>query len=86
MNAVFENAKKVYGELGVDVEAAMKRLESVPVSLHCWQGDDVTASTMTDRSPAVFRPRATTPARRALPMSCSPIWKRLCPSAPARRS
>ena len=42
MNAVFENAKKVYGELGVDVEAAMKRLESVPVSLHCWQGDDVT--------------------------------------------
>ena len=33
MNAVFENAKKVYGELGVDVEAAMKRLESV-VAVH----------------------------------------------------
>ena len=42
MNAVFENAKKVYGELGVDVEAAMKRLESVPVSLHCWQGGAAT--------------------------------------------
>jgi len=37
----FEIAKERYAELGVDVEAAMKKLEAIPVSLHCWQGDDV---------------------------------------------
>ncbi len=37
----FEEAKKKYEALGVDVEAAIKKLKTVPVSLHCWQGDDV---------------------------------------------
>ncbi|MDD3239075.1 MAG: L-rhamnose isomerase [Lachnospira sp.] len=34
-------AKEAYAKIGVDTEAAMERLKSVPVSLHCWQGDDV---------------------------------------------
>ena len=34
-------AKEKYVALGVDVEAAMEQLKTVPVSLHCWQGDDV---------------------------------------------
>ena len=34
-------AKEQYAELGVDADAAMDRLSKVPVSLHCWQGDDV---------------------------------------------
>ena len=34
-------AKEKYEALGVDVETAMEKLRSVPVSLHCWQGDDV---------------------------------------------
>lgn len=34
-------AKERYAELGVDVDRALARLPSVPVSLHCWQGDDV---------------------------------------------
>jgi L-rhamnose isomerase len=37
----YEIAREHYAECGVDVEAAMKNLETVPVSLHCWQGDDV---------------------------------------------
>lgn len=37
----FETAKNQYEALGVDVEAALKKLATVPVSLHCWQGDDV---------------------------------------------
>ena len=37
----FEIAKERYGDLGVDVEAALKRLATVSISLHCWQGDDV---------------------------------------------
>jgi L-rhamnose isomerase len=37
----FTYAKESYAALGVDVEAALKRLAAVPISLHCWQGDDV---------------------------------------------
>ncbi len=38
----YEIAKKMYGELGVDTEEVLNKLKDVPVSLHCWQGDDVT--------------------------------------------
>ncbi len=34
-------AKEMYAELGVDTEAAMAKLATIPVSMHCWQGDDV---------------------------------------------
>jgi L-rhamnose isomerase len=34
-------AKERYSQLGVDVDAALKRLVSIPISIHCWQGDDV---------------------------------------------
>src|SRR6185436_13219719 len=30
-----------YADLGVDTDAAMRRLAEVSISLHCWQGDDV---------------------------------------------
>ena len=36
-----EEAKKQYASLGVDVDAAIETLKKQPVSLHCWQGDDV---------------------------------------------
>ena len=37
----YMEAKAKYAALGVDVEAAIARLKTVPVSIHCWQGDDV---------------------------------------------
>lgn len=37
----FESAKARYAQLGVDVEAALKAAASKPISIHCWQGDDV---------------------------------------------
>lgn len=41
MNERYESAKKRYEELGVDVEKALALLKEIPVSIHCWQGDDV---------------------------------------------
>ena len=35
------DAKAKYAALGVDTDAAIAKLKTVPVSLHCWQGDDV---------------------------------------------
>ncbi|HUE36561.1 MAG TPA: L-rhamnose isomerase [Candidatus Acidoferrum sp.] len=37
----FSLAKERYAELGVDAERSLKILETIPISLHCWQGDDV---------------------------------------------
>lgn len=37
----YELAQQRYAELGVDTAAAIERLRAIPVSLHCWQGDDV---------------------------------------------
>ncbi len=34
-------AKEQYARLGVDTEAALATLRRIPISLHCWQGDDV---------------------------------------------
>ena len=38
----YEVAKSVYSKYGVDTEKVLEALAGVPVSLHCWQGDDVT--------------------------------------------
>jgi L-rhamnose isomerase len=37
----YQIAKEQYAALGVDVDAAMRKLAKIPISLHCWQGDDV---------------------------------------------
>ena len=36
------SAKEIFKELGVDTDKVLSELARVPVSLHCWQGDDVT--------------------------------------------
>jgi L-rhamnose isomerase len=37
----YQLAAERYSEVGVDADKALRWLASVPVSLHCWQGDDV---------------------------------------------
>ena len=37
----YEEAKRRFEELGVDVDAALRTAAAVPISIHCWQGDDV---------------------------------------------
>ena len=37
----YSSALDRYAALGVNVEAALKTLRATPISLHCWQGDDV---------------------------------------------
>jgi len=37
----FESAKRTYTLWGIDVEKALAKLAAIPLSLHCWQGDDV---------------------------------------------
>ena len=68
----YEQAKEMFAKYGVDTEKALTTLAGIPVSVHCWQGDDVVGfdgAITTARSPAAFRRRATIPGARALPKS-----------------
>lgn len=37
----YEEAREIYRAAGVDTDAALESLKKIPVSMHCWQGDDV---------------------------------------------
>lgn len=37
----YETAKAAFADWGVDTEAAIEKLRTIPISMHCWQGDDV---------------------------------------------
>jgi L-rhamnose isomerase len=41
LTRAYEYARERYAEHGVDADAALRELARVPISLHCWQGDDV---------------------------------------------
>ena len=41
LDTAYRLAAARYGELGVDTEVALAQIAKIPVSLHCWQGDDV---------------------------------------------
>ena len=41
IDQAWELAKQRFNAVGVDIENALKTMERLPVSMHCWQGDDV---------------------------------------------
>jgi L-rhamnose isomerase len=41
INENFELAKQAYAKWGVNVDEVIEKLKNVPISIHCWQGDDV---------------------------------------------
>lgn len=40
-NERYLSSKEMYEQIGVDTDKAIDTLKDIPVSLHCWQGDDV---------------------------------------------
>lgn len=41
LETAYRLARERYAALGVDTEAALEQLARIPISIHCWQGDDV---------------------------------------------
>lgn len=37
----YDSAKAAFADWGVDTETALNKLAGIPISMHCWQGDDV---------------------------------------------
>lgn len=44
----YEIAREEYSEIGVNTKQALDRLDSVPISIHCWQTDDVSGCEKSD--------------------------------------
>ncbi|MCL2202062.1 MAG: L-rhamnose isomerase [Oscillospiraceae bacterium] len=38
---MYKLAQEQYAQIGIDTESVLKSLDAIPVSMHCWQGDDV---------------------------------------------
>lgn len=38
----YDFAKKYYSKLGINTDQVIQKLKNIPISIHCWQGDDVT--------------------------------------------
>lgn len=39
--STYSDASQAFAEWGIDVESAIDQLKTIPISMHCWQGDDV---------------------------------------------
>lgn len=37
----YEEAKKIYGDIGIDTEQVLEKMKKLEISMHCWQGDDL---------------------------------------------
>lgn len=42
MSKYYEAARAVYADWGVDTEAVLRRMDEIPLSINCWQLDDLT--------------------------------------------
>ena len=49
LEQAYKLAKERYAAMGVDTDAALEKLATIPISLHCWQGDDVRGFESCDR-------------------------------------
>ena len=69
----YEYAKEVYAGRGVDVDKAIEAMKGVPISMNCWQADDVLGFDGDDSAVGRYcRPPAIIRAARALRTNCAP--------------
>ena len=78
---MYQAVKEMYAAIGVDVEQALEQLAKTPISLHCWQGDDVVGFEQgAGALGSGLSVTGITPVRHALLMSSSRILSRFYPS------
>ena len=80
----YEEAKKIYASYGVDTDAALAVLKDLPISLHCWQGDDVAGFDQTDPLTGGIQVTGNYPGRATSPeelMADYEMALTLCPGA-----
>ncbi len=59
----YEIAKERYAAAGVDTDKAIETLEKTPISLHCWQADDVVGFERGEAAYGGIRVQVTIPSK-----------------------
>ena len=81
----YESAKARYEALGVDVDAALAALADKAISIHCWQGDDVSGFETADGAlSGGIQATGNYPGKARTPKSSWWILKRPSASSPAK--
>ncbi len=67
MSSRYESAREIFAGFGVDTEEALSILKDVPISVHCWQGDDVLGFDGTDSLSGGIQTTGNYPGRARTP-------------------
>ena len=71
----YDSAKSHFADWGVDTETAITTLEAIPISMHCWQGDDVVGfEESSGTSGGGIQSTAISLVEHEHLTSCAPIW------------
>ncbi|CAK8736911.1 L-rhamnose isomerase [Sodalis praecaptivus] len=77
LEQAWQLAKQRYADSDVNAEQALALLDTLPVSMHCWQGDDVAGfENPTGTLTGGFRPPVIIPVKPPMLSNCAPIWSR----------
>jgi len=82
----YDSAKKLYAALGLDTDAAIEQLLALPVSLHCWQGDDVRGFENSGPLGGGIAATGNYPGRARNAQELRTTWTARCPSRRGRTS
>ena len=77
-------AKEYYAQYGIDIDKAIEICDKTPISMHCWQGDDVNGFEKKEGGlTGGIQTTGDYPAPQELRTSLEPILKRLWSLSPA---
>lgn len=81
----YESAKAMYLELGVDADKAIETLKTIPISMHCWQGDDVAGFDSKEALSGGIQATGNYPGRASTPDELMADIDKACSLIPGRK-
>lgn len=81
----YDSAKAMYLELGVDADKAIETLKTIPISMHCWQGDDVAGFDSKEALSGGIQTTGNYPGRASTPDELMADIDKACSLIPGRK-
>ena len=81
----YEFAKERYAALGVDTDAALAALKNVPLSVHCWQGDDVVGFDSKEALSGGIQTTGNYPGKATTPEQLMADFDKVCSLTPGKK-
>lgn len=81
----YESAKVMYLDLGVDTDKAIETLKTIPISMHCWQGDDVAGFDSKEALSGGIQTTGNYPGRASTPDELMADIDKACSLIPGRK-